>query len=171
MKTKWEEMLFMRPHACMHVERRERCSLYSRTSVRFVRGSLQSARWDSLFRGQLHSLRDRLGLKAGSEFQRYVYCLGHGDGIQACLLSIHRFHSKIRLIYLKRIHVSQFNKMSQQKYLHPPEQVMSSSMSICELVGLWSRLHKNCWTDFHETWMEEGSLSGINPINFWCRSG
>lgn len=105
MKTKWEEMLFMRPHAYMHVERRERCSLYSGTSVRFVRGSLQSARWDSLFRGQLHSLHDRLGLKERSEFHRYVYCMGYGDGIQACLLSIHRFHSKIHILFTLNIFI------------------------------------------------------------------
>ena len=37
-------------------------------------------------------------------------------------------------------------------------------------VGLWAGWNKNYRTDFHKTWMKEGSLPRLEPINFWCRS-
>lgn len=33
---------------------------------------------------------------------------------------------------------------------------------------LSARLHKNCQTDYHETWMGEGFQPRINPINLSC---
>lgn len=43
--------------------------------------------------------------------------------------------------------------------------------SPCPFVGLWRGLHENYWTDFHETWMKDGSQSRIDPITFLWRSG
>lgn len=36
--------------------------------------------------------------------------------------------------------------------------------------GLSTGLHKNCGTDFHETWVEGGSWPRIDPNKLWCRS-
>lgn len=41
---------------------------------------------------------------------------------------------------------------------------------ICWLAGLSVGLHKNYWTDFHKTWVEDVSKSSKDPINFWCGS-
>lgn len=41
----------------------------------------------------------------------------------------------------------------------------------CLFVGLSAGLHKNYWTDFHETGMEDGSRPRIDPFYFWCGSG
>ena len=35
------------------------------------------------------------------------------------------------------------------------------------LVGLSAGFHKNYRTDFHKTWMEDGSRPRMDPINFW----
>lgn len=37
------------------------------------------------------------------------------------------------------------------------KEVMFSPVSIGLCVGLSAALHKNYWTDFHETWMADGS--------------
>lgn len=42
---------------------------------------------------------------------------------------------------------------------------MFSSVSICLLVGWSVGLHKNSLRDFHNIWMEDGSLNRINT--FW----
>lgn len=36
---------------------------------------------------------------------------------------------------------------------------------------LYVGLHKNCWTDFHETWMKDGSRPWRDRIKFSCGSG
>lgn len=36
-------------------------------------------------------------------------------------------------------------------------------------VGLSAGFHKNCWTGFHDTWMEDGSRHGIDPLKFLLR--
>ena len=43
------------------------------------------------------------------------------------------------------------------------KEVMLSPVSICLLVGLSIGLHKNYYTDFHETWMEDVSRPRIDP--------
>ena len=40
----------------------------------------------------------------------------------------------------------------------------------CCLLGLSAGLDKNCWTDFHKTWMEDGSRPRKDLINLWCWS-
>lgn len=42
-------------------------------------------------------------------------------------------------------------------------------MSICGLVGLSARLYRK--TDFDETWIEDGSWTRTEPINFWRGCG
>ena len=55
----------------------------------------------------------------------------------------------------------------------PPPRLCFSPVSFSlsgHFVGLWPELHKNCWMNFHETWMEDASQPRIDPINFRCRS-
>lgn len=37
-------------------------------------------------------------------------------------------------------------------------------------VGLSAGEHKNCWTEFHQTWTEDESQPRTEPINFWFGS-
>lgn len=50
------------------------------------------------------------------------------------------------------------------------KEVVFSPPSCCWLVGLSTGFHKNCWTDFYQTWTADGSWSRKVPINVWCRS-
>ena len=46
----------------------------------------------------------------------------------------------------------------------------SSRLLVCWFVGLCAGWHKNYWTDFYKTWMEDGSRPRLDPNKFWCRS-
>ena len=41
----------------------------------------------------------------------------------------------------------------------------------CLFVGFSAELLNNFWMNFHETWMDDVSQPGIDPINFGCGSG
>ena len=45
------------------------------------------------------------------------------------------------------------------------------SVPVCWMVGLSAGLHKNYFTDFNKTWMEDGSQPMIDPTNFEYKSG
>ena len=47
------------------------------------------------------------------------------------------------------------------------KEVVFPTMSVC-LFGLSAGLHKNYWTDFHKSWMVDGSWLRTDPVNFCC---
>ena len=63
------------------------------------------------------------------------------------------------------------NKLIWRQFTQKGNRYLTYLLSV--LFGLFgwfvSRITKKHWIDFHETRMEEGSRSRIDPVNFWCR--
>ena len=47
--------------------------------------------------------------------------------------------------------------------------LLTVTFNFTVLVGLSAGKHKDNWTDFHETWIEDGSQPRSNWTNFWHR--
>lgn len=44
-------------------------------------------------------------------------------------------------------------------------------VSVSFVVGLSTEFHKNYYTDFHQTWLDNWPQAGIDLVNFWWASG